>query len=128
MSEQRYKPYGEVRWSSGAGMPTDKQFTSQIRLTEGYVGTLYDYVARAYDPVLGRFISADTIVPGAGNPQALNRYAYVRNCSAHAEGKRPSFEDRPQSLKCSEALFPRSRDESPNRGIALRADQTPETA
>jgi hypothetical protein len=25
---------------------------------------------------LGRFISADTIVPGAGNPQALNRYSY----------------------------------------------------
>ena len=23
VSEQRYKPYGEVRWSSGAGMPTD---------------------------------------------------------------------------------------------------------
>ena len=51
-----------------------------------------------------------------------------RNCSAHAEGKRPSFEDRPQSLKCSDALFLRGRDESPNRGIALRADQTPETA
>ena len=46
-------------------------------LVEGYVGTLYDYVARAYDPVLGRFISADTIVPGAGNGQAFNRYMYV---------------------------------------------------
>ena len=87
-----YKPYGEVRWSSGAGMPTDKQFTSQTRLTEGYVGTLYDYVARAYDPVLGRFISADTIVPGAGNSQAFNRYMYVRgnplgmvDPSGHAE-------------------------------------------
>ena len=79
VSEQRYKPYGEVRWSSGAGMPTDKQFTGQTRLAEGYVGTLYDYVSRAYDPVLGRFISADTIVPGAGNPQAFNRYAYVLN-------------------------------------------------
>ena len=59
-------------------MPTDKQFTSQTRLADGYVGTLYDYVARAYDPVLGRFISADTIVPGAGNGQAFNRYMYVR--------------------------------------------------
>jgi len=79
VSQQRYKPYGEVRWSSGAGMPTDKQFTSQTRLAEGYVGTLYDYVARAYDPMMGRFISADTIVPGAGNPAAFNRYAYGRN-------------------------------------------------
>ena len=67
----------EVGWTSGAGMPTDKQFTSQTRLAEGYVGTLYDYVARAYDPILGRFISADTIVPGVGNPAAFNRYMYV---------------------------------------------------
>jgi hypothetical protein len=29
--------------------------------------------------VLGRFISADTLVPEPGNPQALNRYAYVYN-------------------------------------------------
>ena len=42
-----------------------------------YVGSLMDYVARGYSPALGRFISADTIVPGAGIPQALNRYAYV---------------------------------------------------
>ncbi len=35
--------------------------------------------ARAYDPELGRFISADSIVPEAGNPQALNRYSYVAN-------------------------------------------------
>ncbi len=31
-----------------------------------------------YDPVLARFVSADSVVPG-GNPQALNRYAYVLN-------------------------------------------------
>jgi hypothetical protein len=35
-----------------------------------------DFKARAYSPTLGRFISADTIVPGAGNPQAFNRYSY----------------------------------------------------
>jgi len=34
---------------------------------------------RAYDRVLGRFISPDTIVLGAGNPQSLNRYLHVRN-------------------------------------------------
>jgi len=34
--------------------------------------------AREYDPVLGRFLSADTIV-GAGFGQGLNRYSYARN-------------------------------------------------
>ena len=77
LSEQRYKPYGEVRWSSGAGMPTDFTFTGQRAGPANYVGSLTDYVARFYSPALGRFVSADTIVPGAGNSQALNRYMYV---------------------------------------------------
>jgi hypothetical protein len=34
---------------------------------------------RWYDPEMGRFTSADSIVPSAGKPQALNRYAYVYN-------------------------------------------------
>ena len=37
------------------------------------------YRARYYDPELGRFIQADSIVPSPGDPQALNRYAYARN-------------------------------------------------
>jgi hypothetical protein len=37
------------------------------------------YNARYYNPVLGRFISADTIVPDPANPQDLNRYSYVNN-------------------------------------------------
>jgi RHS repeat-associated protein len=40
---------------------------------------LYDYNARMYDPYLGRFLSADTVVPNPGNPQDYNRYAYVEN-------------------------------------------------
>ncbi len=31
------------------------------------------------DKPLGRFVSADTIVPSPGDPQNLNRYSYVRN-------------------------------------------------
>lgn len=40
---------------------------------------LYFYNARYYNPVLGRFISPDSIVPEPGNPQSLNRYSYVEN-------------------------------------------------
>jgi len=32
-----------------------------------------------YWPGAGRFISADTVVPGPGNPQSWNRYSYVFN-------------------------------------------------
>ena len=38
---------------------------------------IYDYGARFYSPKLDRFLSADTIVPGVANPQAMNRYSYV---------------------------------------------------
>jgi len=34
---------------------------------------------RWYDAQLGRWISADTIVPGFANPQSFNRYSYVYN-------------------------------------------------
>ena len=35
--------------------------------------------ARYYDPVIGRFISPDSIVQSPGDPQTLNRYSYCRN-------------------------------------------------
>ena len=74
-SEMRYYPYGETRWSAGT-MATDRRFTGQREETG--LG-LYDYVARRYDPRLGRFLQADTVVPDPANPQSLNRYAYVYN-------------------------------------------------
>jgi RHS repeat-associated protein len=57
-----YLPYGGTRWESGS-TPTDFQFTGQ-RKEAGF--GLYDYNARYYDPLIGRFVSADSIVPGAG--------------------------------------------------------------
>jgi RHS repeat-associated protein len=73
VSDERYLPYGATR---SGGVATDYQFAGQKN--DGSTG-LYYYGARYYDQVVGRFISADTIVPGAGNPQALNRYAYTMN-------------------------------------------------
>ena len=71
---ERYFPYGQVRYSSGT-LPTTYNFTGQ-RL-DG-TGLLF-YGARYYDPLIGRFTQADTLVPQPGNPQSLNRYAYVLN-------------------------------------------------
>ncbi len=59
-------------------LPTDRKFIGQ-RSEEAGLGSLYGYGARFYSPALGRFLSADTIVPQPGNPQSLNRYPYVRN-------------------------------------------------
>jgi RHS repeat-associated protein len=75
-AEQRYKPWGEQRYPSGAStLPTRHRFTGQVEDSE--IG-LYFYGARMYS-VLGRFVSADTIVPSASDPQQLNRYAYALN-------------------------------------------------
>jgi len=56
-------------------LPTDKGFTGQRLDATG----LMFYNARYYDSAIGRFISADTTGPDAGNPQVLNRYAYTGN-------------------------------------------------
>jgi len=40
---------------------------------------IYYYNARWYDPYLNRFLSADTMVPGAADSQAYDRYSYSRN-------------------------------------------------
>ncbi|MDH7475811.1 MAG: RHS repeat-associated core domain-containing protein, partial [Anaerolineae bacterium] len=56
--------------------PTDYGFTGQR--WEASLGLMH-YGARFYSPWLGRFVQADTVVPEPGNPQDLNRYAYVRN-------------------------------------------------
>ena len=75
VGEDRFYPFGETRFTTGT-MFTDKLFTGQRQITG--LG-IYHYGARFYSPKLGRFLSADTIVPGYANPQNLNRYTYVTN-------------------------------------------------
>ncbi|MGB4950181.1 MAG: RHS repeat-associated core domain-containing protein [Rhizobiaceae bacterium] len=75
VNETRYLPFGGYR-SGGPNALTDRGFTGQKENME--LGLLY-YNARFYAPGLGRFLSADTIVPNPANPQSLNRYSYVLN-------------------------------------------------
>jgi RHS repeat-associated protein len=69
---QLYAPYGSSRYSMGT-MPTTYNFTGQ-RL-DSQTGLLY-YNARYYDPVSGRFTSADTVLNDA---TGMDPYAYVGN-------------------------------------------------
>ena len=71
----RSSPYGEYRVTPSAGL-TDKGFTGRAQNDE--VALIY-MRARYYVPGIGRFASADTIVPDPLNPQSLNRYSYVFN-------------------------------------------------
>jgi RHS repeat-associated protein len=55
--------------------PADHRFTGQI----SDASELIFMNAWYYDPVLGSFVSPDTIVPEPGQPHGYNRYA----CSNH---------------------------------------------
>jgi RHS repeat-associated protein len=79
LSQARYTPYGQVRWNGDTVMPTKFAFTGQRQ--DGF--GLMDYNARFYSPKLGRFVSADSIIPNAMSPQAFDRFAYVLNNPVH---------------------------------------------
>ncbi|MCI0530284.1 MAG: hypothetical protein L0Y56_22800, partial [Nitrospira sp.] len=85
----QYYPYGRTRINSlcggsgeGCVAGVTHKYTSQEQDSSTAIGTdvstsLYYYRARYYDPVIGRFISADTVT--GRSPQKLNRYSYVLN-------------------------------------------------
>jgi RHS repeat-associated protein len=76
VSEMRYKAWGEVRHESGAS-PTEYTYTGQYSYTADF-GLMF-YNARWYDPSLGRFAQADTIIPSTQGVQAWDRFAYTNN-------------------------------------------------
>jgi RHS repeat-associated protein len=71
-----YAPFGENYAQTGT---TDLSFTG---MNQDTVSNLFDFPAREYNAIHGRWPSPD---PGglssvhSGDPQTLNRYAYVRN-------------------------------------------------
>ncbi|GJL64142.1 MAG: hypothetical protein NPIRA04_27960 [Nitrospirales bacterium] len=70
-----YDPYGDTRSNTGTADVAYKYTGKEQDNSTG----LYFYEARYYDPILGRFISPDTIVPDPLDPQPFNRYSYVLN-------------------------------------------------
>ncbi|HMO65618.1 MAG TPA: RHS repeat-associated core domain-containing protein [Verrucomicrobiota bacterium] len=68
------------------GREVHEQHPATHQLSARYTGQLFDeetglyyYGARYYDPELGRFTQADTLVPDPGDGQSLNRYSYANN-------------------------------------------------
>jgi len=70
-----YDAWGGSYYEHGQGTVTDRLYTGQTRVEQG----LYYYGARWYDPGLGRFLQADTILPVQQGTQGWDRYAYVNN-------------------------------------------------
>jgi RHS repeat-associated protein len=87
MSELRYKPWGEVRQPANGHNPGPSDYTRRVELVETFTGQyshvddfgLYFFNARWYDPALGRFAQADSIIPQGQGVQAWDRYAFVNN-------------------------------------------------
>jgi len=75
VGRQLFEPFGAVRATFGEvngswGWATHRK-TEDTGLTF--------MRARWYAPGVARFVSPDSVVPGAENPQAFNRYSYSRN-------------------------------------------------
>jgi len=76
-----YDPFGTLTTTPSTNPSiTNHGFTGHRHNNTGTndLGLIY-MNARYYLPQIGRFISADTIVPDPQNPQSHNRYSYTRN-------------------------------------------------
>lgn len=79
-----YDPFGKRRFATGAddpnnsivGVTTRHGYTSHEMLDEVGVTNMN---GRMYDPLLGRFVSADSNIQSPYSTQSYNRYAYVLN-------------------------------------------------
>jgi RHS repeat-associated protein len=77
-----YEPFGKRRTPTGIfnatlkGVETDRGFTSHEHLEE--FGLIH-MNGRVYDPLVGRFMSADPLIQEQDNLQSYNRYSYVMN-------------------------------------------------
>jgi RHS repeat-associated protein len=82
---QYYYPYGAERHAVGS-LPLDQRYTGQTSdattNASGGTGLLY-YIARYYDPTVGAFTAADTLIPTTELSVGLNRYAYVNDNPAN---------------------------------------------
>lgn len=76
VADDRFLPFGEYKNGTPSNSLFDRGFTGHLHNND--LGLIY-MNARYYLPGVGKFASADTIVPNPANPQTYNRYSYVYN-------------------------------------------------
>jgi len=77
-----YLPFGKIL----EGVTNGSVLSAFANFKNSYTGQeidrstgLYFYQSRFYDPEIGRFIQADTVIPEPADGQTFNRYTYVNN-------------------------------------------------
>jgi RHS repeat-associated protein len=66
----------DTRCGTAPPSATTHHFTGHESITSAYV---INANARLYDPTIGRFLAADTMVADARDGQAFNHFSYVEN-------------------------------------------------
>jgi RHS repeat-associated protein len=75
VTQHEYLPFGETWITEGDKKNAPKYNSQEMDRETGY----YFYNARHYDAEIGRFVTADNIVPDEYSTQSWNRYSYCRN-------------------------------------------------
>ncbi|MDI7208868.1 RHS repeat-associated core domain-containing protein, partial [Leptospira santarosai] len=74
LSQIQYQPYGETFVQRGDLNFSPKYNSQELDRESGF----FFFNARYYDPGIGRFTSADTIIDGEFDTQGWNRFSYVK--------------------------------------------------
>jgi RHS repeat-associated protein len=87
LARESFTPFGARRGSNWTGTPTVADYTAFGNSTrKGFTEhemldsvSLVHMNGRVYDPYLGRFLSADTVMQSLGATESINPYAYAWN-------------------------------------------------
>jgi len=110
ISRSLYEPWGTTRHTQGTS-PTDYAYTGQMQVGDTYFYNAYwpqvpETKWRGYDPQLGRFMQADTIVPPQQGTQGFDRYAYINNNPVNGTDPTGMWMCGDQyDLACSESIY-----------------------
>jgi RHS repeat-associated protein len=87
LARESFTPFGARRGSNWQGTPSTADYTAFSNTTrKGFSGhemldavSLVHMNGRVYDPYVGRFLSADTVIQTLGSTASINPYAYAWN-------------------------------------------------